>query len=356
MTTSRRRFLTGLSSLAVAVPVLAACGVDGSTSDGSSGASGEESGAAEEFTPVEIEHKYGTTTIEQQPTKVAVVGLMEQDALLALGIAPVATTFWFGEAEGRIFPWAQEAFDATGADLPTVLENPDGIPVEEVAGLAPDLIIGLYSGMTKQEYEQLSGIAPVVAQSAEFGDYGMPWDEMTRTIARAVGKEDEGEQLVASVTEQIETAAADNADVFEGKSIAVVTPYEGLFVYGPEDPRARMLDQLGMTFPDVLLEGRPEGEFGWSVSAERTTDLDQLDGVVWLDLGAADAGMTRLWESTTPAEENAFVDISDADGAYYVGHSMVTPLSIPYVLERYVPQLQAVLDGDPGTEPPAPQA
>lgn len=354
MTTSRRRFLTGLSSLAVAVPVLAACGVDRSLESEDSGSdAGEASG---EFTSVEIEHKYGTTTIETRPSRVAVVGLTEQDALLALGIAPIATTFWFGEADGRIFPWAQDAFDATGAELPTVLDPADGIPVEEVAGLTPDLIIGIYSGMTKQEYEKLSGIAPTIAQSAEYGDYGMPWDETTRVIARSVGMEDEGEELIAGVTERIESEAADNADVFAGKSVLVVTPFEGLGIYGPEDPRARMLDQLGMPFPESFVDDVPDGEFFASVSAERTTDLDRLDGVVWLGLGQADAGQTRLWESTTVAEENAFVDISDADGAYYVGHSMVTPLSIPYVLDRYVPQLQAVLDGDPATQPPAAEA
>ena len=59
-----------------------------------------------------------------------------------------------------------------------------------------------------------------------------------------------------------------------------------------------------------------------------------------------------VFDKTTTAEEGRWFDISDANGAYYVAHSFVTPLSIPYVLERYVPQLAAAVDGDPGTVPP----
>ena len=58
--------------------------------------------------PVTIEHKYGSTTIESEPKRVVVVGLREQDALLALGVVPVATTEWFGKHPGAIFPWAKD--------------------------------------------------------------------------------------------------------------------------------------------------------------------------------------------------------------------------------------------------------
>ena len=62
---------------------------------------------------------------------------------------------------GHIFPWAEEALG--DAELPEVLSDVDGIQVEKVAALAPDLIVGLYSGMTQAEYDLLSQIAPVVA-------------------------------------------------------------------------------------------------------------------------------------------------------------------------------------------------
>ena len=343
MNHSRRSFLAGLSVMAVA-PALAACGSDDpeDATDAGSPAAAEEASF-----PATIAHKYGETTVEKAPTRVVCVGLTEQDALLALGIVPVAVTKWFGEAPGFIFPWATEYLG--DAELPEVLDSANGIEVEKVAGLAPDLIIGLYAGITEKEYELLSKIAPTVAQSGDYADYGMPWDEMATNVAIAVGQPEKMQGIVEDVKGQIAQAAADHPE-FEGKTAAVVTPWEGLFVYGPEDPRSRMLTDLGFTFPEILKSD--DGEFGVSISSERTADLEQVDVAVWLDLDA-DQQVKKVFDQTTTFEEGRWFDISPANGAYYVAHSFVTPLSIPYVLERYVPQLAAAADGDPSTEPPA---
>jgi len=342
MNPTRRTFLAGVSALALA-PAVAACG------DTATDASGGKAGPTEENAfPATITHKYGETTVEKAPSRVVCVGLVEQDALLALGIVPVAVTGWFGDAPGFIFPWAEERLG--DAELPTVLSDTNGVQIEKIAKLQPDLIIGQYAGITEKDYELLSELAPTVAQSGDYADYGMPWDESTLNIGAAVGQPKAAQDLVDDVTAQIEKAASDHPE-FAGKTAAVVTPYEGLFIYGPEDMRGRMLQQLGFDYPETLLAERTD-EFGWSVSSERTTDLDQVDVVVWLDYAAADAGAQELFEQTGTYDEGRFFDISDKDGDYYVAHSFVTPLSIPYVLERYLPQLAAAVDGDPSTEPP----
>jgi iron complex transport system substrate-binding protein len=349
MTPTRRSFLTGLSVMAIA-PVLASCG-DASGDSGTDPGTNSSGAAApeEDAFPVTISHKFGETTIEQAPTRVVCVGLTEQDALLALGIVPLAVTKWFGDAPGYIFPWATDALG--DGKLPEILDSTNGIEVEKVASFAPDLIIGQYAGITEKEYELLSKIAPTVAQSGEYADYGMPWDEMALNIGTAVGKPAQMQGIIDGVNEQIAAAAADHPE-FAGKTAMVVTPYEGLFIYGPEDPRSRMLVDLGFEFPTDVFGGDEGDDFGSSLSAERTSDLDKVDVAVWLDL-AADKAVKDIFDKTTTAEEGRWVDISDADGAYYVAHSFVTPLSIPYVLERYVPQLAAAVDGDPATKPPA---
>jgi iron complex transport system substrate-binding protein len=344
MMPTRRHVLTGLSALAVA-PFLAACGDDRATSGTDSPAPEAARGAF----PVTIAHKYGETTLTKAPTRVVCVGLTEQDALLALGIVPVAVTKWFGDAPGYIFSWAKDLLGDAG--LPEVLEDTNGVEVEKVAALSPDLIIGQYSGLTEKDYQLLSKIAPTVAQSGDYADYGAPWDEMALTIGKAVGQDDKMQGIVDGVKQQIKDAAAAHPE-FAGKKAMVVTPYEGLFVYGPEDPRSRMLVDLGFEFPTDLFGGSGE-EFGTSLSAERTSDLDKIDVAVWLDL-AADPAVQKVFDQTATAAEGRWFDISSDDGDYYVAHSFVTPLSIPYVLERYVPQLSAAADGDPASAVPEP--
>lgn len=41
-----------------------------------------------------------------------------------------------------------------------LLDQTDGIPDEKVAERTPDLIVGLYSGLTDEQYATLSTIAP----------------------------------------------------------------------------------------------------------------------------------------------------------------------------------------------------
>jgi hypothetical protein len=89
---------------------------------------GSEAGAF----PVAIKNKFGTAEIKAAPKRVVVVGLVEQDALLALGVTPVATTEWFGDKPGALFPWAKAKL-GDGA-VPQVLNDKDGIQFETVRG------------------------------------------------------------------------------------------------------------------------------------------------------------------------------------------------------------------------------
>lgn len=116
------------------------------------------------------------------------MGLTDQDALLALGIAPVATNEWFGEQPGAIWPWAMDEFEALDAETPTIVGSQAGINFEAVAAEQPDLILALYADLTDEEHTQLSGIAPTVTAPEGLSSFGISWQDQTVIVGRAVGK------------------------------------------------------------------------------------------------------------------------------------------------------------------------
>jgi iron complex transport system substrate-binding protein len=231
-----------------------------------------------------------------------------------------------------------------------VLKDADGVEIEKVAALAPDLIIGQYCGLSEADYKKLSAMGvPVVAQSGDYADYSAPWDVAAVTLGTAIGQPKAAQELVDAAKKRIADEAAAHPE-FAGQTAAVITPYEGLFLYGPRDPRSQILTDLGFDLHELITTAE-DSEFGVSVSSERTADLDDIGVAVWLDLDD-DKQVQSLFEKTTAYDEGRWFNISADNGSYYVAQSFVTPLSIPYVLDRYVPQLAAAADGDPKTEVP----
>jgi iron complex transport system substrate-binding protein len=347
----RARALVAVVTLAVMLTVTG-CGSGGSP-DPTTAGGGATAGAASEpdAFPVTIAHKYGSTTIEAAPKRIVVVGLKEQDDLLALGIVPVATTKWLDDTKGLIYPWASKLLGS--ASLPQVLTQDDGIQVEKVAALAPDLIIGLYSGMTKPEYDKLSQLAPTVAQPGDVPDYGISWQDETRTVGKAVGKPAAAEKLVAQVDASTAKIVAANPKL-KGRTAVIATPYEGFYVYGASDPRTRFLTDLGMKLPSGLDKVIGTKSFGASISAERADFLD-VDAIVWL----ADKGKERdaivgnkTYSALAVHREDREVFVGNT-GTYGQAISFVTVLSVPYTLARLAPQLTAAVDGNPATKIPS---
>ncbi len=322
---------------------LVACGSEDSGPSGSSsGGAGAEHGAF----PVTIEHKYGSTTIEQAPKRIVVVGLREQDPLLALGVVPVATTEWYGEYPGAIFPWAKDELGS--AKVPTVLDATDGIAIEKVAAQQPDLILGVYSGITAKEYKSLSKLAPVVAQPKGKPDYGTSWQEETLITGKVVGKEAEAQKLVDDNEKLIADTAADHPDL-KAKTAAIVADYQGVFVYGPKDVRSRLLVELGMKYPEALLDAFPK-EFGGQLSDERTDALD-VDVLVWFADGErskAEIKKDPLYSKLSVNKDERDVFIGGKDRVYDAT-SFVSVLSMPTLMDEFVPRLAAAADGDPST-------
>jgi iron complex transport system substrate-binding protein len=344
---SPKPMLALLAVVLLAAP-LSACGSD----NDSSASSGSAAPAGESAFPVTIDHKYGSTTIESAPERVVVVGLREQDAMLALGVVPVATTEWYGDHPGAIFPWAKDALG--DAPVPTVLEDTDGIQIEKVAAQRPDLILGVYSGMTEKEYSALSKLAPTVAQPKGKPDFGTSWQEETLITGKALGKPEEAQELVDETEKLVSDTAARHPE-FEGRRATFVADYQGVFVYGPTDVRSRLLEDLGFTYPPDLRDAFPD-EFGGQLSDERVDALD-VDVLIWFadgDRSKAEIKRDPLYAELAVSKEDRDVYIR-GDDRVYEATSFISVLSMPILMEELVPRLAAAADGDPATSTDQPR-
>ncbi|WP_405583057.1 iron-siderophore ABC transporter substrate-binding protein [Streptomyces sp. NBC_01190] len=348
-----------LASVTLLLGGVAACGSTDSrtdsTTDSTTGTAGATAGPSDagknpsDAFPVTIAHKYGSTTITSQPQRIVTVGLTDQDAVLALGKVPVGTTEWVGGYKGAIGPWARDKLG--GAAAPTVLKDTGtGPQMEKIAALRPDLILAVYSGLTKDQYQTLSKFAPVIAQPKQYNDYGVPWQQQTETIGKALGKAQEAATLVQGVEAKIDAAKQAHPE-FAGATAVMATPYEGTFVYGSEDVRSRLLTGLGFTLPKGLDKVIGDS-FGANISKERTDLLDQ-DVAVWIvpDTTAAVAKLhaDKLYGDLDVVKQGREVFIKETSD-YGNAVSLSTVLSIPYVLDRLVPQLAAAVDGKTATK------
>ncbi|MCW5873167.1 MAG: iron-siderophore ABC transporter substrate-binding protein [Anaerolineales bacterium] len=300
-----------------------------------------EAPAAESAFPVTIAHKYGSTTIDSAPQRIVLVGLNEQDSLLALGVVPVATSEWYGARPGAIFEWAQDEYAAiAGAELPVVLDSVQ-INFEQIASLEPDVIIGLYSGLTAEEYATLSQIAPTVAQPAEYIDWGIPWQEVTRTIGKILGKSAEAEALISGVEADFAAVRAQYPQFQQAEGV-VATAYghpTSFYAFTSQDIRGRIIADLGFQNPPIIDELAGD-EYGASISYERF-DIIDVDLVIWVDAMPEDLRSNPLFTALNVVKDNRVYYIDNTD-SLYDALNFATVLSLPYAIERMNPVLEGL--------------
>ena len=151
-----------------------------------------EEASSGDFAPVTVEHALGTTTIESKPERVATVAWDNHEVPLALGVVPVGMAAAnFGDDDGDgLLPWVSERLEELDAETPVLFDETDGIDFEAVADTEPDVILAGYSGLTQEDYDTLSEIAPVVAYPE--GPWATSWRDMIETNAAGMGMAAEG--------------------------------------------------------------------------------------------------------------------------------------------------------------------
>ncbi|SEM63041.1 iron complex transport system substrate-binding protein [Mesobacillus persicus] len=226
-------FLLTILSL-VAMFMLTACGGNNDEAEETK----EPNTTEEESTSYTVENAMETVTLDKTPERVVILTNEGTEALLALGVKPVgAVQSWTGD------PWYDHiASEMEGVEV-VGLESQ--VNVEAIAALQPDLIIG--NKMRQEDiYEQLKAIAPTVFAETLRGN----WKENFELYAKAVNKEEEGNQVLADYDNRIKEIQTELGDDVN-KEVSMVRFMAGdVRIYHKDSFSGVILEQIGFARPE----------------------------------------------------------------------------------------------------------
>ncbi|GAB3309475.1 ABC transporter substrate-binding protein [Epidermidibacterium keratini] len=329
--------------VAAALITLAGCstGASGSSDSAPAGTTGDPSAF-----PVTIQHAYGETTIETVPTRVATVSWVNADVALALDTVPVGmASDDFGGDENGLTPWKVDALEGLDVSVdsdqaPKQYSEADGINFNAISQTDPDVILAAYSGLTQEEYNKLTEIAPVIAYPEVA--YGTSWQESTQMIGQALGKSDEAAELITDVESEVADDVAEYPQI-TGKTYIFgnlePAKQDGINVYQSTDNRPRFMDMLGMQPAPAVVEAEKTAEPGFSI-VWSPENASQLDSDVFLTWSSGDDALNAIKAdpllSQIPAIQKDSL-VAFTDDTMTLATSAASPLSIPWATDKYLP-------------------
>lgn len=290
--------------------------------------------------PLTLSHALGETILTEKPERIVTIGWENQDTPLALGVIPVGVSAAnYGEVtKDKLHPWTSKAFASLGEENPVVFNDIDGLDYEAISDAGPDVILAAYSGITAEEYQLLSEIAPVVAYpDAPWQTY---WREQTIHNAAGMGMKEEGEAKVAETEALIAEKTAGYPELAGTRTAFFwISPddFSTFYVYLPTDPRAAYLTDLGLSFPQSV-QRLSEDSSGFFVTLSRE-NADQLQDVEMMVVYGNEALLESLQKdplmSQIPAVKNGAVALVDSNSSL-AGACTPSILSIPAEIDGYL--------------------
>ena len=346
-----RRSLVTAAASGVAALALTACST-GPTSEASADPATTNPSAVDKGAfPTTVTHAFGETTITAEPKRIATVGWNDADIVVSLGVLPVGATkiTWGGNANG-----STDWFDAAVTKLDDKAQiarydDTAGIPVEEIAATKPDLILGVNSGITKEDYDKLSRIAPTVAYPG--AAWGTSWEDSVTVVGQALGRTTLATKVTADTNKAIDDAVAKYPQI-KGRSAAWAwfTPTDlstvGLYTTG--DLRPQLLRRFGMVdSPTVTALSKGTTQFSANLSAEKSSTLAADVLIFYVEKPDEVETLKKhpLLGQIPALRSNHYV--ASADNAVALSMSSPSPLSMPVALTEFLPKIASAVDGTP---------
>lgn len=335
-----RRLAAALSAAALGVGLLAGCG---SESDDSTDQAGGGTPAAAGAFPVTVEHAFGTTKIDKAPERVVSVGYTDDQTVLAFGIKPVGMVDQYPNPAGQSpdintqWPWVKDKWGDTKPEV--IMKNGDTGPnYEKIAALRPDLIVAVYSEIDQAAYDKLSKIAPTVGRTkGEKEPFSAPWQDNALHIAKALGKAEEGEKMVADIQGKLDAAKKAHPEFADQTAVVLSWYKDSVAPFTSTDVRGRLVTGIGFKY-QTEIDKVAGGDFYTTLSPERV-DLVDVDRIFVIN-DKADQDALKKFElfANLDAVKNGKVSyLLDSEGpAVGAAISQGTLLSMPYAVDELV--------------------
>ncbi|KZE76247.1 ABC transporter substrate-binding protein [Paenibacillus elgii] len=266
--------------------------------------SGEAAAPAQADGKRKIKHAMGESEVPANPQKVVILTNEGTEALLALGVKPIAAVQSY---TGN--PW----FDHIKADMEGVKavggeQQPN---LELIASLKPDLIIG--NKMRHEKiYDQLKAIAPTVYSETLRGE----WKDNFKLYADALNKKAEGDKIIAAFDKRIEDFKQKAGSKLNEK-VAVVRFMGGKtrYYYGNMFTGV-IFKQIGIARSDAKNDEKAFED----ITKERLTELEAADRVIYFTYETGDGKGTKqeeewmndpLWKNLKVVKNNKVFKVDD---------------------------------------------
>ena len=247
-----------------------------------------------------------------------------------------ATKMTWGGNEAGSTDWFDAELEEVGAEAPVRYDDADGAPIEEVAELAPDLILATNSGITEAEYDKLTKIAPVVAYPEA------PWITPGRPRSRWSARR----SAAATLADEVAADTEATIDAGQGRTTRELQGAADLRLprRRPTSPRRHLRarrTRASRSCATSAWSTRPRSPTPSSrasstarVSAERAADLDSDVFLTWVE-NADDmqtfADDKLLGQIPAIAVGHAY---AETDKSVAWRSTNPSPLSIPVIVER----------------------
>lgn len=284
-----------------------------------------------------VDTKFGQVEIEEEPKRIVALGWGDAETVLSLGFEPVGASDWLAFGGDGVGPWLEGTYETS----PTIIGTME-LDYEQIAALEPDLILDVKSSGDEERYKRLSEITETIGVPEGGDNYLTSSEEQVRMIAKALGKEDEGDALLQEVDAAFKKASEENPE-FSDKTI-VVGAYDssGFGAYVEGDSRIDFATQLGFNTKDEIEELDNEN-FYISVADEQLELLDADLTVVlpiWID--PSEVTNNELYQKIPSVLDGRSIILdADTSNAFSTG----TIPALLWTIENLTPQFKEVLEG-----------